>query len=843
MALHLFAHNQKAYEAALSMLAKAGRAAVIHPTGTGKSMIAFKLAEEHRSARVCWLAPSRYIFRQQQENLQKACPDYSVENITFLTYARLMANRDRVAALRPDFIILDEFHRCGAAEWSKGVRALLDAWPQARVLGLSATSIRYLDGRRDMAEELFDGHIASEMTLGESMARGILASPRYVISVYRYEEALKQCREQLQALKDSRRKKQAQTRLEHLRRTLEAADGLPVIFKRYLKPNGKYIVFCPGRGGLEEMRQKAGEWFQAIDQDCHCYCVYSENQQSEQEFRRFKQDQSPHLKLLFCIDMLNEGIHLDDVDGVILMRPTVSPVIYKQQIGRALTAGRSAGSGGQANEENGNTSLQAPLILDVVNNFEALDSIHSIEAEFEQALREGISGQEKPRRDVAGSFQIIDETRNAGQLFRELQEKLEVSWEDYYQAAAVYRREMGNLEVPARYETPEGLLLGNWLQAQRRIYAGKLAGRLSEEQTARLEALGICWESHFDQQWQRYYERAAAYYARNGNLDVKISYVTEDGFRLGIWLNNLRQYNRNGSRLLSGTRRKQLEQIGMIWDKLSYKWERGCQAAQQYYETFGNLEAPSGYICADGFRLGSWIAAQRQIRRGANKGALPLTQEQIARLDRLGMDWEGKQAGQWERCYQAAAEYWKEKGSLDIPPDYVTDSGLLLGKWVAGQRGIKDPGRIARLSAIGMVWKKDPWMEKWELAQEYYEKNGNLDIPQDYVADGIWLGKWLYRQRDMRKSLKESQIRALESIGMDWLKPNERAWEEAFQRAKAYYEANHHLEVAKGYTSEDGFRLDLWVSRQRKSYREGRHKVLSAERIARLTEIGMKWQA
>lgn len=691
-----------------------------------------------------------------------------------------------------------------------------------------------------MAKELFDGHIASEMTLGESIARGILASPRYVISVYRYEEELSRYRERLQVLKDSRRKNQAEKQLEKLRRALETADGLPVIFKRYLKPAGKYIVFCPGRGGLEEMWQKAGEWFGPIDREYHCYRVYSENRKSMEEFQEFKEDQSLHLKLLFCIDMLNEGIHVDDVDGVILMRPTVSPVIYKQQIGRALTAGRCVG---QKMAEAGTQALpETPLILDVVNNFEALDSIHSIETEFEQALREGISVQDKSEQAIAG-FRIIDETHNAGQIFRELQDRLEISWEEYYQATVAYRREKGNLEIPVQYVSPGGLLLGSWLQAQRRIYTGKLPGRLSEEQVMRLEALGICWESYSDRQWQRYYDQAAAYYARNGNLDVKISYVTEDGFRLGVWLNNLRQYDRNGSRLLSGMHRKQLEQIGMIWDKLSYKWERGCEAAREYYEEFGHLDVPSGYICADGFRLGNWIAAQRQIRRGANKGALPLTSEQIARLDQLGMDWEGKRAGQWECCYQAAEEYWKEKGSLDIPREYVTESGIPLGKWVASQRGIKDPARIARLSAIGMIWEKDPWKEKWELARRYYEKNGNLDISQDYVFEGVWLGKWLYRQREMRDSLTKEQIRALDLIGMDWLKPNERAWEEAFGKAKAYYEVNRHLEVEKGYTSEDGFRLDLWLNRQRKAYQAGRNKTLSTERAARLTEIGMRWQA
>ena len=145
MPLFLYEHNQKAYEQAIQMLKETGRAAVLHPTGTGKSLIGFHLAEQHPDARICWLSPSRYIIRQQKENLKKIAPDYDFQNITFLTYARLMANRDRAGGLKPDYIILDEFHRCGATEWGKGVQALFQSCPKAKVLGLSATSIRYLD--------------------------------------------------------------------------------------------------------------------------------------------------------------------------------------------------------------------------------------------------------------------------------------------------------------------------------------------------------------------------------------------------------------------------------------------------------------------------------------------------------------------------------------------------------------------------------------------------------------------------------------------------------------------------------------------------------------------------
>ncbi len=856
MALDLYPHNQKAYQSALAMLNEAGRAAVIHPTGTGKSFIAFKLAEDHPQAKVCWLSPSRYIASQQCENRRKCDPDGTTDNITFLTYARLMANRDRVSQIEADYIILDEFHRCGAAEWSKGVKALLAAHPQAKVLGLSATRLRYLDEQRDMAEELFAGNIASQMTLGEAIAAGILASPRYVISVYRWEEEWEKYREKVRTIKEGHRRQEAEKQLFWLRRSLERAGGIEAILKKYLQPDGKYIVFCSGAAHMEEMKARAPEWFAGVNPGCRIYAVCSENPESENEFCRFKTDTEKGLKLLFCINMLNEGIHLEDVDGVLLLRPTVSPVIYRQQIGRALTAGKREAGG----------KTEPPLILDMVNNFENLHSIHSMEPELEAAFTEDTGAGKPPvlGRMCQNAFQIVDETCNAGTLFAELQKKLSAGWEDYYQEAAAYYEKRGDLDIPGRYVSPSGLALGSWLQAQRRIYMGKIPGQLSEEQIKKLEKLGVCWESCSDRQWDRYYAQARQYYAKTGNLDVKISYRTEDGFRLGVWLNNLRQYRLSGSRALGRQRQRQLERIGMIWDKLAYKWEQGYEASRAYFFQHGNLHVPAGFITKEGFRLGNWIAAQRQNRKGKNQGALPLTQEQIARLDAIGMEWGGSREEQWERGFAAASAYYEKTGNLEIPYGYETEEGFRLGRWLFNQKrslgrslpdgeavdplSEKEKQHRARLSALGVVWEKDSWWEKWERARQYYETQGNLNLPQSYVTeDGVWLGKWLYLQRERRRHekekdrLSEKQIRALESIGMDWLPPSERAWENAFEKAKRYYEENGHLNVEKGDTTEEGFRLDLWVSRQRKCRREGKDKVLSRERIRRLEEIGIRW--
>ena len=139
------------------MLESHRRAAVIHPTGTGKSFLAFQLIEDHPDARFLWLSPNDYIFENQQRNAEKQLP-----NVEFMTYTKLLRlPEDDLMALRPETIILDEFHRCGAYCWGQGVECLLRAYPDAKVLGLSATPIRYLDNCRNMAEELFtvDDHL------------------------------------------------------------------------------------------------------------------------------------------------------------------------------------------------------------------------------------------------------------------------------------------------------------------------------------------------------------------------------------------------------------------------------------------------------------------------------------------------------------------------------------------------------------------------------------------------------------------------------------------------------------------------------------------------------------
>ena len=230
MALHLYEHNVRAYAAAAAMLDRYGKAAVVHPTGAGKSYIAFKLIEDHPDAAVLWLSPSEYIFQTQVESLRRQDPDFPLANVHFYTYAKLMfcapEELAAIASLRPAYIVMDEFHRAGAACWGASAQELLRLCPDARVLGLSATNIRYLDNNRDMAEELFDGHVASEMTLGEAIVRGILPAPKYVTTVFRYQNELAKYQARVDSLRSSGVQDANQKHLDALRRALEQADEI-----------------------------------------------------------------------------------------------------------------------------------------------------------------------------------------------------------------------------------------------------------------------------------------------------------------------------------------------------------------------------------------------------------------------------------------------------------------------------------------------------------------------------------------------------------------------------------------------------------------------------------------
>ena len=751
--IKLYSHNQKAYDLAVTMLKDTKKAAIVHPTGTGKSFIAFKLCEDHPDKTICWLSPSEYIFSTQLENLYQATKGYKPHNIVFFTYAKLMGmSKEEIKQINPDYIILDEYHRAGATFWQKGVEQLLFTYSDVPVLGLSATNIRYLDSQRDMAQELFDGKIASQMSLGEAIVRGILNPPKYVLSMYYYQNTLEKYERRVKKTKSKVARDNAEKCLDELRRTLEKAEGLDVIFKKHMTdPHGKYIVFCSNKEHMDQM-MKHTEWFSKVDKEPHMYSVYSSDPGADKAFKDFKEDNdNNHLRLLYCIDALNEGIHVDDISGVILLRPTVSPIVYKQQIGRALSASKKTNA----------------VIFDVVLNIENIYSIDSIKEEMQVATSYYRSLGEADQI-INDKFRIIDEVRNCRELFEKLNDALTATWDMYYASAKQYYKENGNLEVPARYITEEGYALGSWLNNQKAIRKGTIVGKLTEDQIHKLDS------------------------------------------------------------------------IGMIWDSLDYFWEQNFKSAKEYYLTYGNLDIPTNYKSKDGKHLGNWILRQRQLYKRNS-----LTDDQIKKLDSIGMDWMDRVDRIWENGFLEAKNYSEEYGNLSVPKNYRSNTDFPLGIWIQRQRSLYknnkiSEDRIKRLTGIGMNWNPDNWESRFDLVKQYYEEHGNINISQKEVIQGVWLGKWIISQKKAMEEgkLTHKQIEKLKTLPMEEVGRKDNRWWSMYEEAKKYYEEFGNLNIPVNYLTSNGKKLSDWIIRQRRNYKLGK---MPSEHKEKLDEIGFIW--
>lgn len=751
--IKLYSHNQKAYDLAVNMLKDTKKAAIVHPTGTGKSFIAFKLCEDHPDKIICWLSPSEYIFSTQLENLYQATNGYKPNNIVFFTYAKLLGmSKEEIQAIHPDYIVLDEYHRAGATYWQKGVEQLLFTYSDIPVLGLSATNIRYLDNQRDMAQELFDGNIASQMSLGEAIVRGILNPPKYVLSMYYYQNTLEKYERRVKKTKSKVARDNAEKCLEELRRTLEKAEGLDVIFKKHMSdPHGKYIVFCSNKEHMDQM-MKHKEWFSKVDKEPHMYSVYSSDPGADKAFKDFKEDNdNNHLRLLYCIDALNEGIHVDNISGVILLRPTVSPIVYKQQIGRALSASKKTNA----------------VIFDIVLNIENIYSIDSIKEEMQVATSYYRSLGEADQI-INEKFKIIDEVRNCKELFEKLNDALTATWDMYYASAKQYYEENGNLEVPARYITEEGYALGSWLSNQKAIRKGTIVGKLTEDQI------------------------------------------------------------------------KKLDDIGMIWDSLDYFWEQSFISAKEYYLAHGNLDVPTNFKSKDGKHLGNWVLRQRQLYKSNS-----LTDEQVKKLNSIGMDWMHRVDRIWENGFLEAKNYSEEYGNLSVPKNYRSNTDFSLGIWIQRQRSLYknnkiSEDRIKRLTGIGMNWNPDNWESRFNLVKQYYEEHGNINISQKEVIQGVWLGKWIVSQKKAMQEgkLTQEQKEMLKTLPMEEVGRKDNRWWSMYEEAKKYYEEFGNLNIPVNYLTSNGKKLSDWIIRQRRNYKLGK---MPLEHKEKLDEIGFIW--
>ena len=410
MGISLKKHNEEAYQKVKDMFKESNKAAIVHPTGTGKTYIALKWIEESQGKTI-YVAPSNHILNQVKEDIEKARENGEIseeqykryKEVKYVTYTSLMELSKMESGY--DNIILDEFHRCGAPEWGKGVDRLIKQSPNAKVLGMTATPVRAVDNK-DMSDELFEGNIASEMTLEEAVAEGIIGVPVYVTAIYSLEEAIRKAESKVEEEPNEEIRKDALKDIEEAKRYLEQAEGMDEIFAKYVgdKKEGKYIVFCSDIDDMHKKMQEASKWFEKVGETRLYEVSYRKSEElNEDTIKRFREKEGK-INLLFSVDKLNEGVHVDGIDGVIMLRKTESPIIYMQQLGRALSAGNEG----------------TPIVFDLVNNIDSSRYIYEFMEKVQQ-IREERGIEDKN----IGNLKIYDEQRKIKEILERITEKLE----------------------------------------------------------------------------------------------------------------------------------------------------------------------------------------------------------------------------------------------------------------------------------------------------------------------------------------------------------------------------------------------------------------------------------
>ena len=954
--LGVYEHNIRSYEKVKQQFEKDNIAAIVHATGTGKSFNALQLALDNKDKKIIYVVPYGSIIEHEKELIEQnenVSLEQDFPNLEFKTYQSFVnMSDDEIIDLDVDLLILDEFHHIGAPIWGQRINTLIDAHEDLQIFGMTAYTVRDrgTSYERDMVnpenDELFSNKVVSNYDLCDAMIEEVLPKPNYKSGYVFLEETCEYLENKINSLNsNSKDYKELAPLLKDLKKRAHEAPGLSDIFKTNIKPDGKYIYFCPlnpenGVNDMDSIMSEARNWIHEMgltEDDYEFYMTTSDmgndgkrNREAFYNDKDLKQnDTSNKLRIMFAINQYNEGVHVPGLDGVIMGRSTQSDIIFFEQLGRALSAGkdntkeyeelmkkdkeelieecnkRELSYNDSMTKEELVEILLAPVIIDLSNN---IGFIKELETNLKDRIKEYMSSGNNEKRNVHlknASFNIDMINEDLFRILEYVQDRLTMTWMDKYELAKAYYDHYGDLEISANFKTKNGyeydengVALGKWINTQRQAFKGNSGYKISKEQIELLKEIGMRFETNYkEEEWNKKYELARAYYKYHKDLDVPIRFKTkngyeydEDGVALGKWINTQRQaFKGNRGYKISKEQIELLKEIGMRFET-NYKeeeWNKKYELARAYYKYHKDLDVPirfktkNGYeYDEDGVALGNWIDTQRQAFKG-NSG-YKISKEQIELLKEIGMRFETNyKEEEWNKKYELAKAYFEHYGNLEIPANFKTkhgyeydENGVALGNWINNQRqafkgnsGYKiSKEQIELLKEIGMRfetnYKEEEWNKKYELAKAYYEHYGNLEIPQsfktkngyEYDENGVALGKWINTQRDAfkgngRYKISKEQIKLLKEIGMRFETKNYgEEWNKKYELAKAYFEHYGNLEIPQSFKTKNGYEYDengvalgLWIITQRQAFKGNVTNKMSKERIELLKEIGMKW--
>ena len=642
-------HNQVVYLKILDGLLTSNKVLVEQATGTGKSYLAMKYVHDfalNNGKKVLFVSPTNIIQDAFIDNCANVLGygkngNYNIDLTTSL-YAGLKSEINN----HYDIIILDEVHRIGADVWGQSVKELLENNKGATVLGLTATLDR-ADGI-DIRQFFDNQEPVSRISLIDAINEHILPTPDYTLAKIDFSEDAefidKATSDLMEKMRHSTRSEKAQITkhladLAEAKKIISQSKELPRIFAEELNTpalrKGKYIVFCIGgqteseRLIMEQMAMQSHYWFKDVagNPSVKTYAVHSTygNDYNAEQIEAFEQDNSDSIKLLFSVNMLNEGKHVEDIDGVIMFRPTSSRVIYLQQLGRALSVGHN----------------DHPKIFDFVANLDMervveIKSALTAESESNTELGEE-SGEGAKKSNGTQIFNIDIKNLQEIEFINTLKQNIyqfneSFGFDVFYSHLLEYKEQNGDILVPRRFLSADGYNLGLRVSRKRQSYK---QGKLPKAQVEKLNEIGFVWDVHADA-FEEFYSHLLEYKEQNGDLQVPQSFISPDSYNLGKQVAHKRNDYKEGK--LTQEQIEKLNAIGFVWDASvdSDKIFKDFYShLLEYKEQNGNLQVSQRFVSLDGYKLGRQVSRKRNDYK---KGKVP--QEQIDKLNAIGFIWD-----------------------------------------------------------------------------------------------------------------------------------------------------------------------------------------------------------
>ena len=641
---------------------------IVHATGTGKSYIALQLSYDNKDKKIVYVVPSNGII-EHIKNIIDTNPNLDIKrdfpNLEFRTYQSFISlSKEEISNIDCDLLILDEFHHLGAPVWGARINTMIETHPNMKIFGMTAYTVRDRGNayERDMAnpdtDELFSRKIVSRYDLCDAMIDGVLPKPIYISAYTNLIGLESKLEEKVQKLESSTKEYLEYMKiLTDVKRRIHEAPSIPNILRKNIKPNGKYIYFCPPiseeeANDIETIKKQALDWFKQFikEEDIVFYTSTSAMGKAGKLNRDAFYDDvtlegekvDNKLRVMFAINQYNEGIHAPNIDGVIMGRGTTSDIVYFEQLGRGLSIrgntkemfdklekysieqliqmcnSREIPVKEDNTKEELIEKLIAPVIIDLTNNYEFIKELENNLKDRIRDIQTNRLGNHREIKIKDASFDIEIENQDLFEMLKYVRDKLIMTWEDYYELAKAYYEHKGDLSIPQKFQTTDGytkdqngIKLGSWISNQRQNF-----DRLSDERKQKLLAISLELRG-LDTAWEINYKLAQAYYEHNGDLSIPSRFQTTDGYtenpngiKLGSWL----IYQRTNFKNLSDERKQKLLAIGFDLTPLDTAWESNYKLAQAYFEHKGDILIPSRFQTTDGYtenpngiKLGSWL--------------------------------------------------------------------------------------------------------------------------------------------------------------------------------------------------------------------------------------------